>query len=141
MGRIAHEAPVSASPPESGGMLFNAEEAASFFKLGDPVVKVADQSLTVTSEMLEEVKTTSRSILESMNHQADANLRLNMNLITALTEIQNLASSQRLTQTSVDALIKSFEELPSERRTYIMGLLGNFGAGVWLAVLQRVLGS
>jgi hypothetical protein len=141
LGRIAHEAPNWLLSGEEGGRLFTVEDALDFFRLGDEAISLGGKNIPVTHEVIDEVRKTSHLLLDSIKNASEFQADLRLRLEKATAELETLASQQKVTQESVDALVSVIQDMPLEPKNKIIGFLENFAtniaAGVWLPVLLK----
>lgn len=137
VGRLSREVSVSAFP--SFAERFNFEEALEFFRLGEETIDLRGKEVRVTTEMLQEITNTSRILLDHLKEQEPLLHGFDVKLKEALSQLENVASRQELTQENVDEVLTILEGMPSESRNVIVNLLSDFAAGAWLQVILELL--
>lgn len=140
LGRLANETPAFAFPGEAGEMLFTVERAQEFFRVGDEEIKLAGKQVPVTPELLRDVLGIVRRLETLIMSEQDLQKGVDVKLAFALKGLEELASQQRITQQSIDAVVQAITELPSEPKRIVTSFLTSISAGAWLQALLHALG-
>ena len=135
LGRIAHEIPINQGIFMQGGALLTGEEALKLFEIGARVIKLGEREFPVEVELIREINKTVQSLKVFAVENKEIAKALSVDLTTTLDNVRNLVSAHRITQESLDALVKAIAGLPSESRSTLINYLANIGSSVWATAL------
>jgi hypothetical protein len=138
LGRIAHEIPqnfIALIP----GALMSTEEARSYFEIGAASITVGRSTLEANVELLRDIHATVTELRFFAVENEELARARSVDFARALAAIEELTSSQRITQDSVDRLSRAVLALPSESRGALMSFLTGLTSSTWAAVLMELL--
>lgn len=135
LGRIAHEIPINQGIFMQGGALLTGEEALKLFEIGARVIKLGEREFPVEVELIREINKTVKSLKVFAVENKEVAKALSVDLTTTLDNVRNLVSAHRITQESLDELVKAIAELPFESRSTLINYLAGIGSSVWATAL------
>jgi len=111
------------------------EEAAELFELGARQVTLGGVDIEATVDTITELhKLVADLKLQAVETRQLAGIQIGQ-LVRAIDTVEELASAQRLTQESVEALAASIASLPTEGRNTLMGFLTGLSSSLWATAL------
>lgn len=137
LGRIAKENPLGVEEVFQGTSLISASEALKLFEIGSFDITLANEEYRTNSSLIQDIF----SIVEEMrlNDKTKNIIAKNSEnkLEMILSSIENLSSSQRVTQENVNELVSEIHNLPSDQRTVITDFLGGISSSVWASGIVK----
>lgn len=139
LGRISSEIPDANLSKSYGGILIPIDEAIKLFSINADELRIGASVLPVNMNLINEIKkiaTTLDGVLLSLNTSDKYNKE---ELKILLDQINNLASSQIVTQKSIDSLTEYLSHLPSDQKQILLSVLGNIGSTPWVLAITRLI--
>ena len=140
-GRIAHEIPPESMKLLPGGPLFTMNEALQFFRIGVDEIKMAGTSLTVTAELLKQIRDSIDKAYQQLNQVKQGNVSLHVQLAYALRNLEELASREQITQEAIDELVITLKKMPSPTLQVIIDALTGLASNMFANMLAKAIGS
>jgi hypothetical protein len=138
LGRIAHEIPRDFMNLMPGRALMSTDEARSYFELGASSVRIGSGTFETDVDLLRGIHTAVTELrVFAVENDALARARSG-DLARALAAIEELTSSQRITQESIDELSAAIAALPAEGRNALVSFLTGLGSSTWATALLEL---
>jgi NTP pyrophosphatase (non-canonical NTP hydrolase) len=140
LGRIAAEGPeYLLSEQEQGGALFSPREALDFFRRGAESFVVNGEEIRITPELINDMTATLKELVNGLTSRLATNTLEQTRLAVAFARLETLASTQELTQKSVDELLEVVRAMPSESRQNVSSILASIAGNIWTPLLLRLI--
>ncbi len=137
LGRIAHEIPEDSLALMPGGPFLSAEEARTYFELGSSELRLGGRVLQADVGLIREIHQIVTRLRFFAVENAVVSSAHSGSLARAIAEVERLATSQRVTQTSLDELTIAISNLPSDGQNAIMNFLSGLSSSVWASALLQ----
>jgi hypothetical protein len=137
LGRIAHEIPADSLALMPGGGFLTAEEAITYFELGSPDLRIAGTVLQADAALIREIHEIVSRLRFFAVENADVSKANSGSLARAIASVERLASSQRVTQASLDELATAIKGLPTDSQDAVLSFLTGLGSSLWATALVQ----
>lgn len=135
LGRIAHDVFEGRQHFAAGGALLSVEEAMEVFEAGTRVIRVGEKEFSADAELIQQIHQMVTQLVQlALNHQSHSAQQMKA-LLDALYKLDGMASTQRVTQQSIDNVAEAIAALPSEDRDPVVDYLNNMSAGMFVSAI------